>query len=239
LLEISNVSKNFGGLLALSEIDLIIRPGELVSIIGPNGSGKSTLFNVVTGIYRSSSGAIRFNGKDITHMKPYQVTRQGIGRTFQQTAIFSRASVLDNVIIGQRLHTRTAVWGAIFNTRSTRREEAQTREKARQILSFVDLEDKDSQIAATEPKLLLLDEPTGGVNIREIDGLIELVEKVRKSGISICLIEHKMRMVMSISDRVIALCYGKKIAEGTPKEVASHEQVVKAYLGECYAAPGK
>ncbi len=256
MLEISNVSKNFGGLLALSEIDLIIRPGELVSIIGPNGSGKSTLFNVVTGIYRSSSGAIRFNGKDITHMKPYQVTRQGIGRTFQQTAIFSRASVLDNVIIGQRLHTRTAVWGAIFNTRSTRREEAQTREKARQILSFVDLEDKDSQIAgnltqevqkrlsiaialATEPKLLLLDEPTGGVNIREIDGLIELVEKVRKSGISICLIEHKMRMVMSISDRVIALCYGKKIAEGTPKEVASHEQVVKAYLGECYAAPGK
>jgi branched-chain amino acid transport system ATP-binding protein len=253
LLEVSGLTKMFGGLTAVSELDFEIQSGELLSIIGPNGAGKTTLFNVLTGFYRPTSGTITFNDIDITECKPYQVTRHGIGRTFQLTSIFKQSTVLENVMIGKSLHAAAGVWGSVLRTPATRREEQRTREKSREILSFVGLGDKENKIAgglteeaqkrlsismalATEPKLLLLDEPTGGVNLEEISGLIELVGKIRKSGVSICLIEHKMRMVMSISDRIVVLNYGKKIAEGTPKEVASNAEVIKAYLGARYAA---
>lgn len=256
LLEVSGLTKYFGGLAALSELDFHIDTGELVSIIGPNGAGKTTLFNVMTGTYRPTAGTVRFNGDDITGSRPHQAARYGIGRTFQRTTIFGKATVLDNTIIGQRLHTRTGVFGAILNTPTNRREDRQTREKAKELLSFVGLSDQENRMAAsltqeaqkrlsialslaTDPKLLLLDEPTGGVNLKEIGGLMDLVGKVRESGITVCLIEHKMRMVMGISDRIIALNYGKKIAEGTPKDVAGNEQVIKAYLGEGYATKGQ
>jgi len=253
LLEVTGLTKLFGGLTAVSELDFYIQPGELLSIIGPNGAGKTTLFNVLTGFYRPTSGTITFNDIDITECKPYQVTRHGIGRTFQLTSIFKQSTVLENVMIGKSLHAKVGVWGSVLKTSANRREEQKTREKAREILSFVGLGDKENKVAgalteeaqkrlsismalATEPKLLLLDEPTGGVNLEEISGLIELVGKIRNSGTSICLIEHKMRMVMSISDRIVVLNYGKKIAEGTPKEVASNGEVVRAYLGARYAA---
>jgi branched-chain amino acid transport system ATP-binding protein len=253
LLEVSGLAKAFGGLTAVSGLSFSIGPGELLSIIGPNGAGKTTLFNLLTGFYQPTSGTITFNGKNVTGCKPYQMTRFGIGRTFQLTSIFTRSTVLENVIIGRSLHAKVGVWGSVLRTPATRREEKKTLERAREILSFVGLADKEDLFAgglteeaqkrlsismalATEPKLLLLDEPTGGVNLDEISGLIELVGKIRKLGTGICLIEHKMRMVMSISDRIIVLNYGKKIAEGTPKEVAANDEVIKAYLGARYAA---
>ena len=253
LLEVTGLTKLFGGLTAVSELNFDIQPGELLSIIGPNGAGKTTLFNLLTGFYKPTSGTITFNDRNITGCKPYQVTRHGIGRTFQLTSIFKQSTVLENVMIGKSLHAAVGVWGSVLRTPATRREEKRTREKARELLYFVGLGDKEDRIAgglteeaqkrlsismalATEPKLLLLDEPTGGVNMEEISGLIELVGRIRKSGMSICLIEHKMRMVMSISDRIVVLNYGKKIAEGTPKEVASNAEVIRAYLGARYAA---
>jgi len=253
LLEVTGLTKLFGGLTAVSELNFDIQPGELLSIIGPNGAGKTTLFNLLTGFYKPTSGTITFNDRNITGCKPYQVTRHGIGRTFQLTSIFKQSTVLENVMIGKSLHAAVGVWGSVLRTPATRREEQRTREKARELLYFVGLGDKEDRIAgglteeaqkrlsismalATEPKLLLLDEPTGGVNMEEISGLIELVGRIRKSGMSICLIEHKMRMVMSISDRIVVLNYGKKIAEGTPKEVASNAEVIRAYLGARYAA---
>jgi len=253
LLEILGLTKNFGGLTAVHNLNFHVDSGELLSVIGPNGSGKTTLFNLITGFYEPKSGRIRFNGNEITGFKPHQMARHGIGRTFQRTTIFKKNSVLENVIIGHRLHTRTGVWGAIFKTPATRREEQKVKEKAREILTFVGLLDRENQTAenitqeaqkrlsiamalATGPKLLLLDEPTGGVNFEEIDGLIELVKKIQASGITLCIIEHKMRMVMNISDRVIALNHGEKIAEGTPQEIAGNEKVIKAYLGTRYVA---
>ena len=253
LLEVSGLNKRFGGLMAVSDVSFCIKSGELMSIIGPNGAGKTTLFNLLTGIYRPTSGVIRFNGSDITGCKPYQAARYGIGRTFQRTTIFKKRTVLDNLIIGQCLHMKTGVWGSVFQSSATRSEEQEVRERARLTLSFVGLANNEDRIAGNlteeaqkklsmamvlvaKPKLLLLDEPTGGVNLEEIGGLIELVKKVQESGVTICLIEHKMKMVMSISDRIVVLNYGKKIAEGTPQEVASNEEVIKAYLGERRAA---
>lgn len=253
LLEVSGLTKSFGGLTAVSELNFQIQAGELLSIIGPNGAGKTTLFNLLAGIYKPTSGTITFNGMNMTGCKPYQVVRSGIGRTFQRTTIFRQSTVLDNVIIGRSLHAKVGVWGSVLRTSANRQEEQKTQEKAREVLSFVGLADKESRMAgslteeaqkrlsismalATGPKLLLLDEPTGGVNLEEISGLMELVGKLRQSGITICLIEHKMRMVMSISDRIIVLSYGKKVAEGTPKEVANNEEVIRAYLGARYAA---
>lgn len=253
MLEVNGLTKLFGGLTAVSDLNFDIYPGELLSIIGPNGAGKTTLFNLLTGFYKPTSGTITFNDIDITGWKPHQVTRHGIGRTFQLTSIFKQSTVLENVMMGKSLHAAVGVWGSVLRTPATRREEQRVREKAREILSFVGLGDKENRIAgglteeaqkrlsismalATEPKLLLLDEPTGGVNLEEIRGLIELVGRIRKSGTSICLIEHKMRMVMSISDRIVVLNYGKKIAEGTPKEVTSNNEVIKAYLGARYVA---
>ena len=253
LLEISHLSKHFGGLMALGDIDLQIEPGELLSIIGPNGSGKTTLFNMITGTYRPSAGRITFGGKEITGDKPHQIARYGIGRTFQRTTILEEMTALDNLIVGQRLHSRINICGAIVGTPSTRREDVQTREKARELLSFVGLAEKESQLAkylsqegkkrlsiamalATNPQLLLLDEPAGGIYEEDIGGLLEVISKIRLLGITICLIEHKMKMVMSISDRVFVLSYGRNIAEGTPAEVVKNEAVIKAYLGENYAA---
>jgi branched-chain amino acid transport system ATP-binding protein len=253
LLEVSNLTKTFGGLTAVNELSFSINQGQLVSIIGPNGAGKSTLFNLLTGAYQPTTGRVVFEGKDITGCKPYQSARCGIGRTFQSTAVFREETVLDNLIVGRSLHVKTGLWGAVLRTASARREEEAVRKKARAILDFValsGLENKQAgglteeaqkrlciaMVLVADPKMLLLDEPTGGVNLEEIGGLIELVGKIRQSGITICLIEHKMRMVMSMSDHIIVLNYGTNIAEGSPSEVANNERVIEAYLGARRAA---
>ena len=248
LLEVSGLTKSFGGLTAVNDLGFAIAQGQLVSIIGPNGAGKSTVFNLLTGAYQPTSGKIVFDGRDITGCKPFQSARKGIGRTFQNTTVFREETVLDNVIVGQALHVKTGVWGAIMRTGKARREEENVRRKARSVLDFVGLADQElktagslteeaqkrlsiAMVLAADPKLLLLDEPTGGVNLEEIGGLIELVKKIQQSGITVCLIEHKMRMVMSMSDHIIVLNYGTNIAEGTPAEVASNKEVIEAYLG--------
>ncbi len=248
LLEVSGLFKRFGGLTAVNDLTFSVEQGQLVSIIGPNGAGKSTLFNLLTGAYRPSAGKVVFDSRDITGCKPYQSARYGIGRTFQTTAVFRSETVLDNIIVGQSVHLKTGVWGAVMKTVGARREEEKVRQKARAVLDFVGLTDLQQKLAGNlteeaqkrlsiamvlvaDPKLLLLDEPTGGVNLEEIGGLIDLVRKVRQSGITVCLIEHKMRMVMSMSDHIIVLNYGTNIAEGTPAEVANNQQVIEAYLG--------
>jgi branched-chain amino acid transport system ATP-binding protein len=248
LLEVSNLVKQFGGLTAVNNLTFTIERGQLVSIIGPNGAGKSTVFNLLTGAYQPTSGKVVFDGSDITGCKPFQSARKGIGRTFQNTTVFREETVLDNVIVGQALHVKTGVWGSIMRTAKARREEEKVRQKARSVLDFVGLSDQEQKAAgslteeaqkrlsiamvlAADPKLLLLDEPTGGVNLEEIGGLIELTKRIRQSGITVCLIEHKMRMVMSMSDHIIVLNYGTNIAEGTPAEVANNEEVIEAYLG--------
>jgi branched-chain amino acid transport system ATP-binding protein len=253
LLEVTGLSKRFGGLSAVDNLNFSINSGELLSIIGPNGAGKTSLFNLLTGFYKPTSGAIIFNSKNITKYKPHQITRSGIARTFQMTSIYKQSTVLDNIIIAQSLHARVGVFGSVIGIPAAGREIKRRSEKAEEILSFTGLADKRKKSAeslteeaqkrlsialalATEPKLLLLDEPTGGVNMEEIGGLIDLVDKIRNSGITICLIEHKMRMVMSISDRIIVLSYGKNIATGTPEEVAGNEEVIRAYLGGRRAA---
>jgi branched-chain amino acid transport system ATP-binding protein len=253
LLEVTQLSRWFGGILATNNLSFSVNEGELLSIIGPNGAGKTTLFNLLTGIFKPSKGTIVFNGIDITGCKQHQAIRHGLGRTFQKTTVFQKINVLDNLIISQALHSGIGSLRYILGTHATRKEKQKMSEKAHEILSFVGLKNKEEKLAgnlteeaqkrlsiamvlATGPKFILLDEPTGGVNIDEIDGLIELVKKVRESGITICLIEHKMRMVMNISDRIIALNFGEKIAEGKPEEIACNDTVIKAYLGEKYVA---
>jgi len=253
LLEVSGLTKAFGGLTAVNKLTFNIERGQLVSIIGPNGAGKTTLFNLLTGIYRPTSGKVILDGHDITGWRPYETVGRGMARTFQKTTVFPAETVLDNAIIGQSVHLRAGVWGSIVRTKGARLEMEKVLKKARSILEFVGLARMEDKLAgglteeaqkrlsiamalATDPKLLLLDEPTGGVNLEEIGGLIELVKRIQQSGITVCLIEHKMRMVMSMSDHIVVLNYGTNIAEGTPEQVASNEKVIEAYLGARRAA---
>ena len=253
LLEVRGLTKRFGGLNAVEDLTFDVQQGELLSIIGPNGAGKTTLFNLLTGFYRPTAGRITFDGVDVTGYRPYKITRTGIARTFQLTSIYQQSTVLENVLVGRAFRSGVGVWGSVLKAPTTVRKEREAFEKARETIAFVGLVEKENQPAgglteeaqkrlsiamalATEPRLLLLDEPTGGVNMEEISGLIDLVGKIKQAGITICLIEHKMRMVMSISDRIVVLSYGKNIAGGTPKEVANNEEVIKAYLGARYVA---
>lgn len=253
LLEVSGLTKRFGGLAAVEDLDFIIHDGELLSIIGPNGAGKTTLYNLLTGFYRPTSGRITFNGADITGFRPHRIARSGISRTFQMTHIFQQSTVLDNLIIGRASHARTGILGSLLGTSAAGQEKKKAIENAREIISFVGLADQQDKTAgnlseearkrlsiglalAAEPKLLLLDEPAAGINLEEMSGLMDLIGRIRKSGITVCLIEHRMRMVMSISDRIIVLYYGRNIASGTPEEVANNKEVVKAYLGGYRAA---
>jgi len=250
ILKAANICHSFGGLMALKDVDFAIKSGEIVGLIGPNGAGKTTLFNLFTGHYAPTRGEIFFNNQRISGLKPYQITPLGIARTFQNIRLFGQMSVLDNVLTGQHCRTRTGLFGAIIRTQSSKKEESRAHKTAQEMLHFVNLGDKKNEYAsnlsygerrrleiaralATDPTLLLLDEPAAGMNPQETADLIELIRQIRvKMDKTILLIEHDMKVVMGISERVAVLNYGRKIAEGTPGEVQKNEAVIKAYLGE-------
>jgi branched-chain amino acid transport system ATP-binding protein len=253
LLEALNISKNFGGLQAISEMSFNIHKGEIFSIIGPNGAGKTTLFNLITAFLAPTKGKILFKGEKISGLKPYQVARKSISRTFQLTTLFEKNTVLENLMIGQTATRDMGIPQALFGGSRKKSAEKTATERAHELAGFIGLErEMDVQAGllpqraqkqlsiglayASGPELLLLDEPAGGVNLEEVGILIDLITRIRASGATICLIEHKMSVVMNISDRIMALNFGKKLTEGTPSEVCKNEQVIESYLGDKYAA---
>lgn len=247
-LETKLLTKKFGGLIAVNRVDFEIEKGKINAIIGPNGAGKSTFFNLISGFHRPSSGQVIFKGQDISKLPSNKIAELGVARTFQTTNLFEQSTVLDNVIIGHRLRTKSNLLDAIFRTPRLKREEAQCRDKALEVLEFVDLqhvagklvggltqeEKKRTAFAlalATDPEIVFLDEPAAGVNPDETEGLAILMKKMIAKGITVCLIEHKMQMIMKIADKIMVLNYGEKIAEGRPEEIRNNETVIKAYLG--------
>ena len=252
ILSVQGLSRFFGGLAAVSDLDFEVQAGEILSLIGPNGAGKTTVFNLITGTLLPSRGKIQFFENDITGLRPHETAGSGIARTFQTTTLFPDEAVLDNLMIGHRCRTRMGIWDALFQTGRSRQEERKSRQKAEEVLTFIGLADRASELAknipqesqkrlavglalATEPKLLLLDEPMGGLTEEENVGMMHLVEKIRGQGISILLIEHKMKVVMKISHRIVVLNYGRKIAQGPPEVVSRNPEVIEAYLGAGYA----
>lgn len=247
-LETKNLTKRFGGNTAVNNVDFAIEQGKINAIIGPNGAGKSTFFNLISGFHPPTSGQVIFKGKDITKLPSNKIAELGVARTFQTTNLFDQATVLDNVIVGHRLRTKSNLFDAILRTKRLKQEEKQCRDKAIEVLEFVGLTDVSNKLAgslsqeekkrvafalglATDPEIIFLDEPAAGVNPDETEGLALLMQKMVKSGVTVCLIEHKMSMIMKLADKIMVLNYGEKIAEGTPEQIQNNDAVIKAYLG--------
>jgi len=248
LLEAVGITKRFGGVQALSEVGFSIRRGEIYGLIGPNGAGKTSLFNVLTGIYEADGGRFLFDGAPLAGLKPNEVAARGIARTFQNIRLFANLTALENVMIGRHVRTRATVFGAIFRDARTRAEEAAIAARSYELLRYVGVHTRANDLAkhlaygdqrrleiaralATDPKLLALDEPAAGMNATETATLRALLERIRSDGTTILLIEHDMKLVMSVCDRVLVLDYGRRIAEGPAAEVQKDEKVIAAYLG--------
>ena len=248
LLEVDNLTLRFGGLTALNEVNFEIRQGEILGLIGPNGAGKTTCFNVMTGVYQATSGDVRFDGTSLSRLKRHKITQLGIARTFQNIRLFKAMTVLENVMVGADAHSKVSFFDALFRTPRHRRTEAAALARAKELLDLVGIRARHDELAsnlsygdqrrleiaramATGPKLLCLDEPAAGFNPAEKIKLMELIRKVRDEGYTVLLIEHDMRLVMGVTDRIVVLEFGQKIAEGTPAEIRDNPAVIAAYLG--------
>ncbi len=249
ILQAISLRKNFGGVVALDDLSFEVRAGQIKSIIGPNGAGKTTLFNIISGIYRPSSGRVRFESKDVAILPPHVIARRGISRTFQNLQLFANMTVLENVMVGRHPRTKVGFWRSILRFPGVRKEERLTVAAAKELLDLLGLADNAHRAAATlpfgmqrlveiaralatEPKLLLLDEPASGLNVRETEQVGQLIQKIRDMGKTVLVVEHDMSLVMGISEEVLVLDHGRRIAEGPPREVQKHPEVLRVYLGE-------
>ncbi len=249
LLETINVSKRFGGLTAVNKMNFQLEKGEIVSIIGPNGAGKTTFFNTLTGIYHPEEGQINFNGKSLIGLRPDQVAQRGVSRTFQNIRLFGNLSVIENILVGMHAHLKQSPVDTLLQLPTFKKEEASAEEKGEGLMLYVGLRGVGNELAknlpygaqrrveiaralASDPSLLLLDEPTAGMNPQETEDAIKLFRRIRdEKGVTVLLIEHDMRVVMNISERISVMDYGEKIAEGTPAQIRSNQRVIEAYLG--------